>query len=53
MRNRNRFDAEENQNLVKCWNVGNKVGVDCRDSRYKFSVSKANAADTYNAKTRT
>lgn len=49
MRNRNRFDAEENQNLVKCRKVGDKVGEDCRDSRYQFSVYKANATDTYNA----
>ena len=48
-----RLDAEENYNLVKGWEVGNKVGEDSWYSRYQFGVYEANPTNSDNAKART
>lgn len=37
---------------MKCREIGDKVGNDGRDSRYKFSMNEANGSDTDNSKVR-
>lgn len=37
-----RFDTDKDQNLMKCWQVGDKMGKNGRHTSYKFCVNETN-----------